>query len=204
MTEHEVIEGRSGPNYNPALIEHLTGVCFGPGVSSFNRLDVFMALTRPVLFDVKPAEVFGAHSSTCGRPVTERFATMGRCLGGCAGTDGPGHRSSAVVQLRAVNFLPEEDKAFFDALPDPVPVFRGCSRKHVKALCWITDRKVAEKFAGGIRVPVPSPVVASALITKDDVFGVCTRRNESDVLLDPSGLMELTVERLKKTKEPKS
>jgi hypothetical protein len=171
------------------LIEALERVLHGPGVSSFNRLDVFLALTRPVQFDIKRATVFW--------PVF--FATWPHCDGTIRLSEillsrmlwytYEGYACDGVPPAAGTGFLPEEDKAFFAGLPDPVPVFRGCSREHVESLCWTTDRKIAEKFARITRVRVPRPVVASASIAKANVFGVCTCRKESDVLLDPAGLV---------------
>jgi hypothetical protein len=47
-----------------------------------------------------------------------------------------------------------------------------------------------------------NPVVASAMISKAHVFGVATRRNESDVLLDPDFLHDVKSETYKPTRKP--
>jgi hypothetical protein len=49
------------------------------------------------------------------------------------------------------------------SLPDPIRVFRGCSRERIKGIAWTTDEGVAEVFARGHRnIVVPEPVVAAA------------------------------------------
>ena len=48
-------------------------------------------------------------------------------------------------------FLEPDAHAFFDFLPDPVTIFRGCSRPRVRGVSWTTDKAVAEAFACGHR-----------------------------------------------------
>jgi hypothetical protein len=82
--------------------------------------------------------------------------------------------------------------AFFDALPAQVRVFRGCSRERVRGVSWTLDRRIAEGFAQGHRfIPVPDPIIASAIIDKSVVFLASDERHENEVLLDPDHLREL-------------
>jgi hypothetical protein len=87
-----------------------------------------------------------------------------------------------------------EDRAFFERLPDPVQVYRGCSWARVRGVSWTTHRTVAERFAHGHRgIHVPWPVLASATIPKSAVFGAYDERNESEVVLDPRRLRRVEV-----------
>jgi hypothetical protein len=95
----------------------------------------------------------------------------------------------------AVPFFSQGQGAFFDALPEQVRVFRGCSRPRLRGVAWTTDRTVAEGFAKGHRtLRVPEPVVASALIPKEYIFFVTSDRNEKEVVLNPRPLRRLMIE----------
>lgn len=67
-----------------------------------------------------------------------------------------------------------EERAAFDALPDPIPAWRGGA---VGDWSWTTDIKTAEFFSRRSGLPV-----RHALIPKADVFGYLTRRGESELL----------------------
>jgi hypothetical protein len=49
-----------------------------------------------------------------------------------------------------IEFLSAEARTAYDALPDPVNVFRGCPREQVLAITWTTDQEIAAGFAHGI------------------------------------------------------
>ena len=201
---HEMLAlppGDRKARHDQAMVGALRKVLFGPGVSSFNRLDVFLALTRPVRYDVKPAAVFWSVFWDTWPCCDGTFRLNDELLDRCRFYTHSGLPELGCDPARGVNFLPENDLAFLDALPDPVPVFRGCSRQHVNSICWTADRDIAAKFAGGIRIRVPSPVIASGFIAKENVFGVATSRKESDVLLDPRDLYYgVKVQALKSTR----
>ena len=114
--------------------------------------------------------------------------------------DATWHVSSRLLQVLralepAVPFFSPAQRAFFDALPDQVAVFRGCSRPRLRGLAWTTDRTVAEGFARGHRnIPVPGPVVASAIIPKEHIFFVTNDRSEKEVVLNPRRLRRLVSE----------
>lgn len=74
-----------------------------------------------------------------------------------------------------------DEQAAFDALPDPIPAWRGGT---VGDWSWTTDQKIAQFFA---RRSGHEP--RQALIPKADVFGYLTRRGESELLV------RLTLER---------
>jgi hypothetical protein len=99
------------------------------------------------------------------------------------------------AELSPIAFLRPPDRAFYDALPDRVPVFRGCGRRRVRGLPWTGNRKIAEFFARGGRFPQPpDPVIACAEIAKSDLFFVSADRKESEVVLDPYSITRLRLE----------
>lgn len=69
----------------------------------------------------------------------------------------------------------DEEKAAFDALPDPIRAFRGGV---VGDWSWTTDERIAEFFSRRSGYPV-----RSALIPKADCFGYLTRRGEAELLV---------------------
>jgi hypothetical protein len=95
----------------------------------------------------------------------------------------------------ALPFFSQAQREFFDALPAHVQVFRGCSRLRDRGVAWTTDRTVAEGFAKGHRIlRVSEPVVASAIIPKENIFFVTNDRNEKEVVLNPRRLRHLMIE----------
>lgn len=102
-----------------------------------------------------------------------------------------------------VQFLSVEARAVYDVLTDPVRVFRGCSRERVMAATWTPDREVAPSFAHGHRfIEVSAPVIASGLMQKWAVYGVCIDRGESDVILDPQYVYDLELEAASSLPDP--
>jgi hypothetical protein len=99
------------------------------------------------------------------------------------------------IKSPARPFLPPEQQALLDNLPDQVQVFRGCSRDRVCGVSWTTSRKVAEGFARGHRfIKVPDPVVVMATVNKRGIFLVNHARSEDEVILDPDHLQNPTIE----------
>ena len=146
-------------------------------VNSDERLDVLLALTR-----CKPASVFW--------PVF---------LNNWSHCDDTWHlRARLLKELRRHNaevpgasYLSANDRVFLDGLPNPVQVFRGCSRPRALGTSWTTDRTVASGFAAGHRgVGVPSPVIVSGIVSKRAIFVAMLGRNESELVLDPAMVSE--------------
>jgi hypothetical protein len=95
----------------------------------------------------------------------------------------------------AEHYFDDASRGFFQSLPETVAVYRGCSRSRIRGLAWTTDQDVASGFARGHRgIPVPEPVIATGLISKSDIFFVAAERNESEVVIDPAGLIGLSYE----------
>jgi hypothetical protein len=109
------------------------------------------------------------------------------------------HRTRLLQAMNAAKpalaFLELSQRQFFYTLPSQVPVFCGCSASRVPAIAWTTSRAVAEGFARGHRgTPVPEPVVASAIISKEHIFFVTDERAEKEIVLNPRRLREILVE----------
>ena len=86
------------------------------------------------------------------------------------------------VDLRAAPS--DEDRAFFDALPDPVTIYRGQDASAAPGLSWTTDREVATKLAGPMRSRhLRNPVILEAKITKADIAFVCNDRQKAELVL---------------------
>lgn len=83
----------------------------------------------------------------------------------------------------AVGLLDTDARAAFEALSRQVTVFRGCDRKRVHGFAWTLDRNVAAGFARGHRgIRNPDPVIATATVAKEHVFGLYLDRKEAEVL----------------------
>lgn len=95
----------------------------------------------------------------------------------------------------ASKFMSAADCEFFERLANPVPVFRGCSKRNIRGMAWTTDKGVAEFFAREGRFSRPyNPVIASAVVEKAQVFFILTDREESRVILDPYRVKRLRLE----------
>lgn len=93
-------------------------------------------------------------------------------------------------------YIKKADKTFYDALPELVTVYRGCSFPRIRGLAWTTDRGVAESFAGGHRqIAVPMAVVAHAKVPKEAIYTVATGRKEAEVVLNWRRLREVSFTR---------
>jgi hypothetical protein len=92
------------------------------------------------------------------------------------------------------SYLQDNNRGFFDGLPDLVEVYRGCSRWRARGISWTTKRDVADGFACGHRgIPVPDPVIAQATIPKGAIFGAYIHRAEGELVLDPRRLRQLSL-----------
>jgi hypothetical protein len=89
-------------------------------------------------------------------------------------------------QVPAATFYSEEQREFFDGLPDVVHVFRGCSSNRRNGISWTTSAKVAAGFARGHRgIRVPRPVVVEGSVPKTRIIAVLTDRDEQELILNP-------------------
>jgi hypothetical protein len=80
-------------------------------------------------------------------------------------------------QVKGMWLGTEAERAAFDALPDPIPAWRGGVDG---CWSWTTDIKVAEFFANRFDAGRP---VRHAMIPKADCFGYLTRRGEAELMV---------------------
>jgi hypothetical protein len=76
----------------------------------------------------------------------------------------------ACSEISLADVLPPDERSRYDALPDPVSVWRGCDQGRERGLHWTTDQAIAEQFASGKRCINPRPTLVSAQIPKRHIF----------------------------------
>jgi len=85
-----------------------------------------------------------------------------------------------------------EEKEQFDSFDDRVTIYRGVTSynaKNIKALSWTTDYQTAEWFAHRFG---EEGTVYEAQISKEHILAFFNGRNESEVIVDPKHLMNIT------------
>src|SRR5262245_43870667 len=97
----------------------------------------------------------------------------------------------AIAKVPLVDVLAASVRAWLESLPDPIPIYRGCTKGRERGLHWSTDIKVAKGFAIGKRCINPQPRLVSAYIPKRHVLGVFTERSESEIVVDHRRLRQL-------------
>lgn len=75
-------------------------------------------------------------------------------------------------------FMAEEDRAFFEALPERFEIYRGCSKRSEDGLSWTVDRKIAEFFTKRHR----GGYVISKTVNKKDCFAYTNQREEKEII----------------------
>lgn len=84
--------------------------------------------------------------------------------------------------------MDEEERAAYQALEDPVTVYRGVTSynaQNIRALSWTLDRDTAEWFAHRFG---EEGTVYEAQVGKEHILALFTGRNESEVIVDPKYL----------------
>jgi len=95
----------------------------------------------------------------------------------------------------AIPYLDDEDREFYDSLPELIEVWRGADRRTVRNFSWTTDKTTAEFFAVHRRGRAfRDPVIAHAFIRKADVFAAIGGQGEREIILEPRRLRKLTIE----------
>lgn len=98
----------------------------------------------------------------------------------------------ALAEVALADFLDPAARSFYDALPEVVPVWRGCEQGRERGLSWTTDRATAEGFAEGKRIVNKTPTLARAEILKRHILAVFVERQECEIVLDPRHLRRLS------------
>lgn len=85
-----------------------------------------------------------------------------------------------------------EEREMFDSFDDTVTIYRGVTSynaKNIKALSWTTDYQTAEWFAHRFG---EEGTVYEAQISKEHILAFFNGRNESEVIVDPKYLTDIT------------
>ncbi len=88
--------------------------------------------------------------------------------------------------------MDEDEYRGFQELDDPLTVYRGVTAYNadrVRALSWTLDRQTAEWFA---RRFGEDGTVYKAKIAKEHIYALFNGRNESEVIVDPEYLTDIT------------
>ena len=160
----------------PPVVERINDLLYK--YSSNDRLPVLLELTEGA-----PASVFWPVMFKAWTSCDDTWALRNRLLSALrhhAGKHSP------------IEFFSVDQHAAYSSLPLKCEVFRGCSRERVAGISWALDEEVARGFARGHRGIAPfAPVVVTATIRTEHIFGPILDRTESEVLLDPSRLTRL-------------
>lgn len=76
----------------------------------------------------------------------------------------------------------EEEQAVYEALPDVITIYRGCSARYLLGASWSLDKDVASKFPTLSRYRVDDPVIVTARVKKQDVLALKLDRGEVEVI----------------------
>ena len=167
------------------IAERLKGLNFAEAAAKLGEFDSYsrtVALVFVLWRSPTPADtirVFLKWGNICDAPWWQRshFANSLRC---------------AIREVALADHLEPPARAFYNALPAIIPVWRGCERGRERGLYWTTDRSVAEGFAEGKRCSNKRPTLVQAQIPKAHVFAVFVDRQESEIILDPRRLRKLS------------
>lgn len=93
-----------------------------------------------------------------------------------------------------------EERHAVGAMPDPITVYRGYDRPgSMKGWSWTTDPDKAEWFARRFADTGGACFVAEGEVSKQYVIAYFTRRNESEIVVDPRRVVVSTTRRIKVT-----
>jgi hypothetical protein len=84
-------------------------------------------------------------------------------------------------------YIAEDSVPFFEDLPNPVTVYRGCARRHVKGIAWTTDYATALFFAGRCNTAADDPVIVTGRIALNDpkLYFASNERTEFEIVCQP-------------------
>jgi hypothetical protein len=97
----------------------------------------------------------------------------------------------ARAEIELIELLGPTERAFYEALPDPIPIWRGCEGGRERGLHWTTNQALAQDFARGKRCFNKNPTLVTAEIRKQHVLAVFTSRKEDEVVVDYRRLRRL-------------
>lgn len=78
----------------------------------------------------------------------------------------------------------EEDREWWDALPNTLYIYRGCEEGRDNGLSWTLDRSVAETFAQGHRsLRLSNPRIYKKKVKKNSVYFATNERAEQEIIV---------------------
>ena len=85
------------------------------------------------------------------------------------------------------NFMTDDERVFYQSLPDEVELYRGCFKGvNEDGLSWTLDEGIAEIFCQHKfykRKDDWEPVILTQTVRKEDIFAVKLGRKESEIIL---------------------
>jgi hypothetical protein len=87
--------------------------------------------------------------------------------------------------------LDEDDSAFIATLPDTVTIYRGCSEQNKYGWSWSLDKEKALWFAKR-SVGYEVRYLLKAKVSRHDILGYLSGRNESELIIHPTHLKKVT------------
>jgi hypothetical protein len=99
----------------------------------------------------------------------------------------------ALAEVPLVGLLSPAARSFYEALPDLVPIWRGCEGGRERGLHWTIRRALAEDFARGKRCRNRNPTIVSAEVPKQHILAVFVDRDEDEVVVDPRRLRKVRI-----------
>ncbi len=91
------------------------------------------------------------------------------------------------------HLMSEKEQALLQSLPEQVTVYRGLTSynaKKIEGLSWTLNQHTAEWFAQRYN---EQGKVYQATVNKADIIAILTDRNESEVIIDPKTLKDISV-----------
>lgn len=80
-------------------------------------------------------------------------------------------------------FMDEDERDYFNALPDKVVIYRGCEEHNMDGMSWTLDREVAQMFANKYRSK--TGIVRRRMVSKNKLFAYVDLRQEQELILLP-------------------
>ena len=85
-----------------------------------------------------------------------------------------------------------DENAALDAMPDPIPVYRGgIEDRNEYGLSWTTDRERAEWFAVRMASDDDVAVVLEGMVARQDVVAYFTGRGEDEIVVFDADLVDV-------------
>ena len=139
----------------------------------------FLKYTSPHLSKKDFSEILASAWIMCEAPHNDPDVSLGKLV--------------AMFQSADPKILMDEDEyRGFQGLDDMLTVYRGVTAyntENVKALSWTLNRQTAEWFANRFG---EDGTVYEATIAKEHIYALFNGRNESEVIVDPKYLTDIT------------